>query len=95
LFNNVRVGSSADKSLNIANGSAAAPLVVTVNNPSPASLFSLVSAGGTFVIGPGLSQQVTIRFTPTSAGSGTGTLVLNSTDQANATQNITLPWTAR
>ena len=36
-----------------------------------------------------------VTFLPTSAGSGTGTLVLKSTDSANATKNITLPWTAR
>jgi YVTN family beta-propeller protein len=89
-FGSVGVGSSMDRPLNITNGSLTAPLVVTINFPSPTPLFSLVSAAGTVVIGPGSSQQVRLRFSPTSTGSATGTLVLNSTDPANATKSIAL-----
>jgi hypothetical protein len=57
-FGNVRIGSTANKSLVIQNGSTTASLVVKVNNPTPNPPFSLVSGGGTVVIAPGGSHTV-------------------------------------
>jgi len=43
---------------------------------------SLVSAGGTVTIGPGLSQKVVIRCSPTSSGSPMGALDITSSGPA-------------
>ncbi len=89
-FGSVRVGSSADRPVVIANGSTTETLVVQINDPTPNPPFSLVSGGGTVVIGPGLAHQATLRFMPTSPGGTTGTLIINSTDPARPTAGIQL-----
>ena len=89
-FGNVVVGSFTNRPLNITNGSSSQTLVVKVNSPTPNPPFSIVTGGGTVVIGPGLSHQVTLRFTATSAGTAMGTLIINSSDPARPTASFEL-----
>ena len=89
-FGSVPVGSTADRPLNIQNGSTTASLVVKVNSPTPNPLFSLVSGGGTVVIAPGGSHTVVLRFAPTTAGNTSGSLLINSTDSAIPSKTVSL-----
>ena len=92
-FGNVKVDSTKDKDLNITNVSNSQTLVVSV--PAPSRPFSIVSGGGTFTIAPCTialcpNHKVTFRFAPTTRGSATATLTINSTDPAHSTEFITL-----
>jgi YVTN family beta-propeller protein len=89
-FGNVKTGSTANRPLDIVNGSKTESLVVRVNSPTPNPPFSLVSGGGTVVIAPGGTLTVTLRFAPTTAGNPSGSLLINSTDSAIPSKNVTL-----
>jgi hypothetical protein len=66
-FGNVNVGSSADKDFTVQNSGGG----TLTGNASTNAPYSIVS-GGSYNLGPGQSQPVTVRFSPTSAGTFMG-----------------------
>jgi hypothetical protein len=74
-FDNVEVGDSRDMSFQVTNsgqGTLTGSVAIALG-----SSFSIVS-GGTLNLGPGQSQNVTIRFTPTQAGTEAASASVNS-----------------
>jgi outer membrane protein assembly factor BamB len=61
---------------------------LTVNVGTVPAPFAVVSGGGRFVLGPGQSQAVAIRFTPRTVGGFAGNLVIQSTDLAQPTVKV-------
>ncbi|MBI2877784.1 MAG: choice-of-anchor D domain-containing protein [Candidatus Tectomicrobia bacterium] len=87
-FGEVFVGTSRDQSFVIQNAGTA-DLTVTsllVNKPE----LSLVSVALPFTLAPGLSQTVSVRFTPTSTGSKSALLTLLSNDPDEPTKTMAL-----
>ena len=85
-FGNVSLGQFSDQAITITNlaGSTGA---LSVEVGVPAAPFSIVSGGGPFTLNPGHSMGLVIRFSPTEAGSASGSLVImhngtNPTDSA-------------
>jgi hypothetical protein len=69
-FSAIAVGSTADQSFTVQNiGSGPLSGSASVSEP-----FSIIS-GGSYVLAPGLSQVVTVRYGPTTSGSNSATVV--------------------
>ncbi len=81
-FGNVNVGSSADKNFTVQN-TGGSTLEGSASTSAP---FSIVS-GGSYSLAGGQSQTVTVRFSPTSAGSFAGNV--SFTGGAGATKAVT------
>ncbi len=100
-FGNVNVGSSSDLMITITNeATSTAALTGTVSIPTPLapptlSPFSIISGGGAFNLMPGTSVTVTVRFSPTAAGSASASLFIthNATNQPANPVNIALSGT--
>ncbi len=80
-FDKVTIGQTLDKSLIISNSSSSNSNlegIVSINETG----FSIVSGGGSLTLSPGQSRTVTIRFSPTSSTSYSGSLKIehNGTD---------------
>jgi HYDIN/CFA65/VesB family protein len=72
-FGNVIVGQNSERTFTVTN-SGGETLTGGVSASAP---FSIVS-GGTLNIGAGQGQTVTVRFSPTSPGSSSGTVAISS-----------------
>ena len=72
-FGTVTVGSSADRSFTVQNTGGG-----TLSGSAAAAAPYAVISGGAFSLGPGASQQVTVRFTPTASGSAPGNVTFTS-----------------
>ena len=72
-FGNVTVGSTKDLNFTVKN-SGVGTLVGSASTGAP---FSIVS-GGSFSLGPGASQRVSVRFAPTASGAVSGTVAFIS-----------------
>ncbi|MCX6622522.1 MAG: choice-of-anchor D domain-containing protein, partial [Acidobacteria bacterium] len=83
----VTVGQAATRTLKIANAGKAA---LNVSAISPAGMFSVVSPAVPFQVAAGANTLVTVRFSPTVAGTQSGTLSITSNDPASATVRIPL-----
>lgn len=91
-FGSVQVGQTADQTVTINNTGAATLTVsgLTITN----SVFSLVSPPSVpFNIGAGGNQALTVRFTPTAAGTQNGNLAIASNDADEPTVNVALTGT--
>jgi Abnormal spindle-like microcephaly-assoc'd, ASPM-SPD-2-Hydin len=84
-FGYVPVGSTKDLTLTVKNAGGG---TLTGNATTSAPFFSIVS-GGSYTLGPGESQVVTIRYQPTSQGPHTGTAVFTGTT------GVTVPVTGK
>jgi hypothetical protein len=76
-FGSVNIGSSVDKSFIVKNDGAG-----TLSGSATVSAPFSIPAGGTYNLGAAQSQAVTIRFTPSIAGSANGTVTLTGGDGA-------------
>lgn len=85
-FGDVPVGSSRDLSFTIANTGTA---TLTVSGLSITGGLAAITTASWLsgTIAPGASQSVTVRFSPTAAGSYSGTLTVNG-DQTSGTNTI-------
>jgi parallel beta-helix repeat protein len=87
FFGNVASGQSADVSLTVTNFGTVAVTVTAArsNNPQFRALTPLP-----FTVGPGASQILTVRFSPTLAGSQMATLSVENSDPARSLWTIPL-----
>ncbi len=87
-FGSVAVGQSSEMTLTIRNTGTAA---LTVNTLSISTAqFRVVSTVTPFTVAAAGSQNVTLRFQPSSAGSHTAMLTIGSNDPARANVTVTL-----
>jgi hypothetical protein len=86
---------SRDKTLLVRNRSPRDNLIVTVGDPSPSPPFSLVDGGGTVVIGPRGSHEVSLRFAPAVKGRSSGSLNIASSDPRKPTVDVGLTGSGR
>ena len=70
-FGNVCVGSYKDNTFTITN-TGSCTLAGTISESC--AHYSIVSGGGAYILNPGISRKVTVRFQPTSAGTKTCTI---------------------
>jgi hypothetical protein len=91
-FGEVSVGSSQDLSFTISNSGTSA-LAVSGMSVSGGLAQLLTASWTSGSIGPGGSQTVTVRFSPTATGSYSGTLTVNA-DQTSGTNSIPISATA-
>jgi hypothetical protein len=75
-FGDVPVGVSADSTFTITNTGACGTVIGTISESC--ADFEIVSGGGPFLLSPGQFIDVTIRFTPLSAGAKSCTITLGS-----------------
>jgi hypothetical protein len=89
-FGSVNVGQSVNQTITITN-QAGSTAVLTGNVGTLSSPFSVVSGGGAFNLAPGHSVTVTVRYSPTIAGSASASLSIthNATNQTSPT-NVSL-----
>jgi hypothetical protein len=64
-FGAVKLGTSATRKFNIANGSQTQALQVNVLPATPNPPYSLLSGAGMATIGPGQSESIMVQFKPT------------------------------
>jgi hypothetical protein len=81
----VAVGSSADRTFTVQNTGGG---TLTVNNVSTSAPFSVVSTFP-FDLGAGASRDVTVRFSPTTTGSFTGSVSFTSNAGADVSRPVT------
>jgi probable HAF family extracellular repeat protein len=81
-FGNVSIRQSSDRIITLTNRADSAG-ALTGNVGTPASPFSVVSGGGAFILNPGQSMSVTVRFSPSAAGEAPGNLSIthNATNE--------------
>jgi hypothetical protein len=84
-FGDVAVGTQRDLSMTITNTGTAALTVTSLGIVGFGSQISASWTSGT--IGAGATQPVTVRFTPTAAGSYSGTLTVRG-DQTSGTDSL-------
>jgi hypothetical protein len=89
-FGEVTVGQSADRQLSISNTGNATLTVTGITGPCGGSFTSTFVSG---TIAAGGTQNATIRFTPVSAGSCSGTVTVVA-DQTSGTNTIAITATA-
>jgi len=93
-YGQITVGSSSSQTFSITNDGTA-DLVVnsTTLLGSDIDQFNISSGGGTFTIGPSLSRNVVVTFSPTSAGSKNVTFRISSNDPDENPLDVTLTGT--
>jgi hypothetical protein len=80
-YGNVAVGGYQEKTFVVKNdGNANLNVTATTLTGANASEFSIQSGGGSFTLGPLATRNIVIRFAPTTAGSKTAALSINSND---------------
>ena len=90
-FGDVSVGQTKDLTLAVRNSGNAA---LTVNSMSIGNAaYTRTGGAATFTLATGASQTVTVRFTPTVAGSQIGTVTIASNDPASPTKTVGLTGT--
>ena len=91
-FGAVKLGMSATKKFNIANGSQTQALQVDVLPGTPNPPYSLLSGGGMVTIGPGQAEQIVVQFKPTvvTATPIAGSVPITSSDPKNPSASIPL-----
>jgi hypothetical protein len=87
-FGTVTVGQSKDLSLTVRNTGNAPLTINSVASSNPR--FAVASPAVPFNVAAGSQQALTIRFSPTTAGSQTGTLTIASNDPARASLTVGL-----
>jgi hypothetical protein len=90
-FGNVTAGQTRDLTLTVSNTGQASLTVSAASSSN--SLFTVASPAVPFLVAAGSQQAVTVRFTPTAAGSQSGTLTLSTNDPARATVAVSLAGT--
>jgi Abnormal spindle-like microcephaly-assoc'd, ASPM-SPD-2-Hydin len=90
-FGSVIVGQNKDLTLTVRNNGTAALTVNSATSSNPR--FSLVNLSTPLNLAPGASQAVGVRFTPTAAGSQTGTLTISSNDLVRPAVTVNLTGT--
>jgi MYXO-CTERM domain-containing protein len=79
-------------------GTASTARTVTVTNPGSLGITVLtttsqpfaVTPGAAFTLAPGASQELSVTFSPTSAGAATGTLTLTPNDEPSSSVTVAL-----
>ena len=87
-FGSVIAGQTKDLSLTVQNKGAAALSVASLSLGK--GMFSVVSPSTPFNVAAGGQQSVKMRFSPTVAGSQSGTLAIASNDPSNPTVRVSL-----
>ncbi|MEO6727204.1 MAG: choice-of-anchor D domain-containing protein [Blastocatellia bacterium] len=87
-FGSSAVGVTQPQTLTISN-TGSAPLNITSITSSNAQ-FTLLPVTFPLTIAPGAQTQITVRFTPASAGAQTGTLTIASNDPATPSATVAL-----
>ena len=90
----VLIGKSAIDTLVASNSGNAVLNVSAIISGTNANEFAILSGGGTFDLSPGKSQNVLIRFAPTTAGNKSATLQLSTNDPDEKLINIALTGSA-
>lgn len=87
-------GTDVEGDVTVENGGTA-PLVVssTTVGGADAGLFSIVSGGSSFTVEPGDTHTIGVRFSPTSVGSFSASLDLESNDPDDPTASVALSGT--
>lgn len=91
-FGAVTVGQSATRTISIANTGSAA-LTVSLLSSSNAQ-FASIDSTPPFTVQSGASQTVTIRFSPTAAGTPSGTITISSNASNLPSATVTVSGTA-
>jgi hypothetical protein len=87
----IAVGNSADVIIIVSsNGTGALSVTSTSISGTNASMFTIQSGGGAQTIASGSSASIVVRFTPTSSGSKTAALNINSNDPDENPYSVTL-----
>ena len=90
-YGNVNVGSSTSFTVTVTNeGSANLNITSTGFVGTDAAQFTIVSGGGSTILGPGLSYDLVVRFTPTTIGARTGALRLLNNDPDENPKDVPL-----
>jgi hypothetical protein len=91
-FGALKLGTSATKQFNIANGSQTQALQVNVMPATPNPPYSLLSGGGFVTIGPGQSEKVVVQFKPVAVTATpiAGSIPITSSDPNNSSTSIPL-----
>jgi DNA-binding beta-propeller fold protein YncE len=91
-FGALKVGTSATRQFNIANGSQTQALQVNVLPATPNPPYTLLSGGGMATIGPGQSEKVVVQFKPTAVTATpiAGSVPITSSDPNNPSASIPL-----
>lgn len=90
-FGDVNLSGASSKNFTISNQGTASLTVTSINDDTPSDAFAVQSSLATpFTMGPGTSQQFTVRFSPTSAGPQSGTITVNSDDIDEPTVQVNL-----
>ena len=95
-FGNVTTGQTADRMITLSNGTnSTATLTGSVGGLS--GPFSVVSGGGAFSLTQGQSHSVTVRFSPSAAGTFNGALEIthNATNQTSNPVSVPLTGTGQ
>ncbi len=87
-FGIVNTGQFSDRTVTITNGATATS--TAAGSVSASAPFSVQSGGGPFNLAPGQSVMVTVRFSPTAAGSALEYLSVNNTSPFVFTESIPL-----
>jgi DNA-binding beta-propeller fold protein YncE len=91
-FGAIKVGTTAIRKLNIANGSQTQALQVNVLQATPNPPYSLLSGGGFATIGAGQSEQIVVQFKPVAATATpiAGSIPITSSDPNRPSASIPL-----
>jgi YVTN family beta-propeller protein len=91
-FGALKVGTSATKQFNIANGSQTQALQVNVMPATPNPPYSLLNGAGMATIGPGQSEKVMVQFKPTTVTATpiAGSVPITSSDPNDPSTSIPL-----
>src|SRR5262249_53789565 len=92
-FGNVNQGSSKDLAVTVRNTGTASLNVTSTTLLGATVEYSITAGGRAFSLPPGATRQVTVRLTPTSAGSKVGTLSFASNDTDENPKNVPLSGT--
>lgn len=90
-FGDVYYQTSKDTILTITNtGNDSLNITSTNISGSHASMFSIITGGGSRIIEPAASHQITMRFIPSNTGSFSASLAIVSNDPYHPTTNVSL-----
>jgi YVTN family beta-propeller protein len=91
-FGAIKLGTSATRKFNIANGSQTQALQVNVLQATPNPPYSLLSGGGSATIGAGQSEQIVVQFKPASVTPTpiAGSIPITSSDPNHPSASIPL-----
>ncbi|MGH7452026.1 MAG: InlB B-repeat-containing protein, partial [bacterium] len=93
-YGQVAVGSNSSQTFVVSNaGNASLEVTNTTLTGGNASDFGIVNGGGSYILSPGQTRNVVVRFNPGSQGDKSTTLRFESNDPNSSTKNVSLTGT--